>query len=139
MHNSFHFFPQRWSILSSDSSAGFTQESASLNDEARFLAGMPVHNTALEAYSHGRAWSGYGTAMEMDKAFDKQEQRQIARVREPGLRAICPARTAKERCTTCSAGRIFFTRTPSIRERLHLHPLCGTEPIAQRPGSREAL
>ncbi len=52
---------------------------ASLNDTARFLAGMPVTG-ALEPLTHDPAWQEHATAM--NEAWTRKERRQISPIRQ---------------------------------------------------------
>ena len=52
----------------------FAQTGAGPNDQALFLAGLPVRDSALDAYSHDPQWAEH--AIEMDKAWGKTERRQ---------------------------------------------------------------
>src|SRR5689334_4919102 len=57
----------------------FAQSGASPNDQARFLAGLPVRNSALDKFSHEPQWAEHATAM--DATWGKAEDRQLAKVR----------------------------------------------------------
>src|SRR3954462_1302673 len=61
----------------------FAQTGASPNDQARFLAGLPVRDSALAGYSHDPQWAEHATAM--DTAWGKAETRQLAKVRSWSL------------------------------------------------------
>lgn len=52
----------------------------SLNDQAKFLAGLPVRDSALDRFAHERTWVDHATAM--DAAFTKQYTRQLNKVRD---------------------------------------------------------
>ena len=55
------------------------QESPSPHDQARFLAGLPVRGSALEPWSHNRAYVEHATFL--DDAWRKKELRSLAKVR----------------------------------------------------------
>ena len=100
-----------------------------LNDEARFLAGLPVRGSALEAHAHSQAWMEHATAM--DGAFNKQEQRQLSRVRAWSS-AMVP--------DSGSAGTMYYMFSgPDFLYANAFYPnastyiLCGTEPVGNVP------
>lgn len=61
------------------STSAFAQQPPTLNETARFLAGMPVTG-ALEALTHDPAWQEHAKAM--DDAWAKKEQQQIWPIRQ---------------------------------------------------------
>ncbi len=105
------------------------QNSASLNDEARFLAGMPVHGSALEAHSHSQAWMEHATAM--DSAFNKQEQRQLAKVRAWSS-ANVPGSGSSATMYYMFSGPDFLYAN-AFYPNASTYILCGTEPIGNVP------
>ncbi len=105
------------------------QEPAALADQARFLAGMPVRGTTLEERAGGEAWATHATAM--DKAFNHQEQRQIARVRE-WAKANIPGAGSTQTAYYMFSGPDFLYANAFYPDS-KTYILCGTEPIGNVP------
>jgi hypothetical protein len=61
------------------STAGASAQSASANDTALFLAGVPVRGTALEPLSRDASWVTHAT--EFDTAWRDLEARQLSKIR----------------------------------------------------------
>jgi hypothetical protein len=57
----------------------FAQETATPNDTAKFLAGVPVRDTAFETLSRSAAWMDHAT--EFDRAWQQLDARQLAKIR----------------------------------------------------------
>ncbi len=109
--------------------AAFAQEGATLNDDARFLAGMPVRGTALDAYAHSPAWAEHATAM--DGAFDKQEQKQLARVRS-WAHGNLPGNDSKGTMYYMFSGPDFLYAN-AFYPNATTYILAGTEPVGAVP------
>jgi hypothetical protein len=59
--------------------SAYGDDAASTNDTARFLAGLPVRETPLEALSRNQAWVDHAT--DFDKAWKELESRQLGKIR----------------------------------------------------------
>src|SRR5688500_9812597 len=103
-------------------------QSPSPNDQARFLAGLPVRGSALEAYSGGTLWAEHAAAL--DAAWGKKEQRSLAQVRNW-------ARTYIGRAGTGTAYYMFsgpdFLYADVFFPNASTYILCGTEPVGAVP------
>src|SRR5688500_5321467 len=73
----FRYIVYALSILLTGLPSAVGQSSA--NEQARFLAGLPVRDSRVAEYARDRVWVDHATAM--DAAWGKQQQRQISRVR----------------------------------------------------------
>lgn len=101
----------------------------SFTDQARFLAGMPVRDSALDRFAHEQTWAEHATAM--DSAFDKQEQRQLGKVRS-WARSNVPG--------SGSSGTMFymfsgpdFLYANTFFPNATTYIMCGTEPVGAVP------
>jgi hypothetical protein len=65
-----------------------TATAATPDEVARFLAGLPMHKTSLEAVAQSPQWVRH--AMEFDDAWRKLESKQIARIRTWAPEALAP-------------------------------------------------
>jgi hypothetical protein len=57
----------------------FAQDTVSPDTTARFLAGLPVRDTPLDALSRNQSWVDHAT--EFDKAWNELDKRQISKIR----------------------------------------------------------
>ena len=105
-------------------------QSATPDNTAKFLAGLPVRGTALEALSRTAAWAEHAT--EFDKAWQKLDTRQLSKIRE----------WAPEFLATdySSRGPVFyFFSGPDILYAQAFYPnaatyvLAGLEPVGTPP------
>ena len=80
--------PSARSTASRTASAPRAQPVITLDEQARFLAGLPVTGP-LEPLTHTAAWKTH--AAELDAAWQKMEQRQLGKVRTWGHNAPDPA------------------------------------------------
>ena len=110
--------------------AAVAQEEASVNDTARFLAGLPVRDTPLEKYSRERAWSTH--AAEFDASWKTLESRQLSKIR-----AWAPENIGE---TYAESGPMFYMFSgPDILYAQAFFPnastyvLCALEPIGAVP------
>jgi hypothetical protein len=116
-------------LASAMASRLLAQDSASLNDEARFLAGMPVRGSALDAHSHSQAWMEHATAM--DSAFNKQEQHQLAKVRAWSSANVPGAGSSGTMYYMFSGPDFVYAN--AFYPNASTYILCGTEPIGNVP------
>jgi len=107
----------------------FAQNGVSLNDEARFLAGMSVHGSPIEDHTRSQAWMEHATAM--DSAFNKQEQRQLARVRA-WSKAMVPGSGGTGTMYYMFSGPDFLYAN-AFYPGASTYILCGTEPVGDVP------
>ncbi len=105
------------------------QTGASLTDQARFLAGLPVRGSALEAYSREALWVDH--ASELDGAWGKQENRQLANVRA-WARANVPGSGGGETMYYMFSGPDFLYAN-TVFPNASTYILCGTEPVGAVP------
>lgn len=114
-------------ILFALATAGLAQ-GPSPNDQARFLAGMPVRESALADYSRGTLWAEH--AATLDAAWGKKEQRSLAQVRQW-------ASTYIGRAGTGTAYYMFsgpdFLYADVFFPNATTYILCGTEPVGAVP------
>src|SRR5438046_2678852 len=109
---------------------GWTQES-SPNDQARFLAGLPVRGSTLENYTRDPAWAEHAT--ELDAAWGQTERRQIANVRAWAGNYISHAPST---VYYMFSGPDFLYAN-SFFPNASTYILCGTEPIGAVPDIRK--
>ena len=105
------------------------QEAPSPTDQAKFLAGLPVRDSALDQFAHERMWVEHATAM--DAAFNKTEQRQVARVRA-WARTNVPGSTDRSTMFYMFSGPDFLYANAFFPEA-STYILCGTEPVGAVP------
>src|SRR3954463_1940101 len=105
------------------------QEGASPNDQARFLAGLPVRNSALDAFAHDPQWAQH--AVEMDQAWGKAEERQLAKVRSFASSHV-PGSNSRDTMYYMFSGPDFLYAN-TVFPNASTYILCGTEPVGQVP------
>jgi len=106
------------------------QQAPSPNDQARFLAGLPVRESALEPWSHDRAYVEHATFL--DDAWRKKEQRSLSKVR--GWAATYAAEAYRDTGTMYymfSGPDFLYAHTFFPNASTYI--LCGTEPIGAVP------
>jgi hypothetical protein len=109
--------------------SAFAQEGTSLDDQARFLAGLPVRGSGLEAYSHDRLWVDH--AAELDAAWGKAETRQLASVRN-WARINVPGSSRAGTMYYMFSGPDFLYAN-ALFPNASTYILCGTEPVGAVP------
>lgn len=102
---------------------------SSANEQARFLAGLPVRGSHLAHLGRDRVWAEHATAM--DAAWGKQQQRQIAKVRSWAGHFLPESR---------GGGTVYymfsgpdFLYADAFFPNASTYILCGTEPIGSVP------
>src|SRR3954453_19495404 len=105
------------------------QEGASPNDQARFLAGLPVRNSALDAFAHDPQWAQH--AVEMDKRWGKTEERQLGKVRSFAASHV-PGSGSRDTMYYMFSGPDFLYAN-TVFPNASTYILCGTEPVGQVP------
>ena len=100
----------------------------SANDQARFLAGLPVRGSALEAYSRDPVWAEHASAL--DLAWGKKEQRQIASVRA-WANTFLPAGGGGTMYYMFSGPDVLYANLFFPNASTYI--LCGTEPVGAMP------
>jgi hypothetical protein len=116
-------------VLALSTSLLVAQDGASLNDEARFLAGLPVRGSALEVNAHTKSWMDHATGM--DSAFNRQEERQLAKVRA-WSQAMVPGANGGGTVYYMFSGPDFLYAN-AFFPQANTYILCGTEPIGNVP------
>lgn len=110
--------------------AGAAQAAVTPDETARFLAGLPVRGSALEAMARQKEWAEH--AVEFDKAWKELDTRQLAKIRAWAPEALGGAWTAKEPV-------FYFFSGPDILYAQTLFPqattyvLAGLEPVGAVP------
>jgi hypothetical protein len=101
------------------------QSGLTVNDQARFLAGLPVPGTPLEQYTGGAAWTNHATQLET--AWAKSQNRQITAAREWARLSVPGSQRA---------GTVFymfsgpdFLYANAFFPNASTYILCGTEPV----------
>ncbi len=123
----------RWialACLMAFTAPAFSQTGASPNDQARFLAGLPVRGSSLENYTRHDLWVEHASAM--DQAWGKQEQRQLARVRAWSRSFAPEAYGSKSPAFYMFSGPDFLYAN-AFFPNASTYILCGTEPIGAVP------
>ncbi len=106
------------------------EESATPNDTAKFLAGMPVRGTPLEALSREHAWVTHAT--EFDRAWQALDARQLSKIRAWAPEFLSDGYTAKD-------PMFYFFSGPDILYAQAFFPnastyvLAGLEPVGAPP------
>lgn len=117
-----------FAVLLLAAQAAFAQ-SASLNDQARFLAGLPVRGSALDRVEQNRVWAQHSS--EMDAAWGRQQQRQIARV-SAWSRTNLPESGSNGTVYYMFSGPDFLYAN-AFFPNASTYILCGTEPVGSVP------
>jgi hypothetical protein len=105
------------------------QSGVTVNDQARFVAGLPVSSAGLEPLTHSQVWQSH--AAQLDQAWSKSEQRQVlsarawARINVPGSQSGAPVYYMFSGPDFIYANAFFPNSSTYI--------LCGTEPIGSIP------
>jgi hypothetical protein len=97
------------------------QDAAAPNDNALLLAGLPVRDTPLEAFSRDPAWVEH--AAEFDKAWAELDARQISKIRAWGAEFPSAAYTSK-------GPLLYFFSGPDILYSQAFFPNAGTYVLA---------
>src|SRR6478735_9072075 len=109
--------------------SGASAQSMSVNDQARFLAGLPVRGTALDMFARDRVWVEHASAM--DAAWGKQQQRQIAKVRS-WAGTFLPDSGSNGTMYYMFSGPDFLY-AQAFFPNASTYILCGTEPVGAIP------
>src|SRR3954468_3484645 len=107
----------------------FAQGGAGPNDQALFLAGLPVRDSALDTYSHDPQWAEHAIAM--DKAWGKTERRQLANARAWSQAHVPGSSRSSPMFYMFSGPDFLYANT--IFPNASTYILCGTEPVGQVP------
>jgi hypothetical protein len=105
-------------------------QGASLTDQARFLAGLPVQGSALEHHTRNPFWMEHATAF--DRAWSKQLERQVARVSAWSRRYIPEAHGSGGTVYYMFSGPDFLY-AHTFFPNASTYILCGTEPVGNVP------
>lgn len=110
--------------------AGAARGAPAPDDEARFLAGLPVRDTPLESLSTSQAWTAH--AVDFDHAWAQLEKRQLQ-----AIQAWAPG--ALDHYYTDASPVFYFFSGPDFLYAHAFFPnastyvLCGIEPIGPLP------
>jgi hypothetical protein len=105
-------------------------QEVSPNDQARYLAGLPVRDTPLASYSLEAAWTDHAT--EFDTAWKTLDARQLTKIRAWSDEFLAPAASAADPLFYFFSGPdILYAQTffPSAST----YVLCGLEPVGSIP------
>ena len=106
------------------------QEAAKADETARFLAGLPVRDSALEPLTRQRAWAEHAT--EFDKAWKELDARQLARIRDWGAETLGEGFTARDAVFYPFSGPdILYAHT--FFPNASTYVLAGLEPVGAVP------
>lgn len=105
------------------------QSGPTLTDQARFLAGMPVRDSALDRFAHEQTWVEHATAM--DSAFNKQETRQLGKVRAWASGHVPEANSGGTMYYMFSGPDFLYANTFFPNASTYI--FCGTEPVGAVP------
>jgi hypothetical protein len=97
---------------------------------AKFLAGLPVRGTPLEAAALDPAWATH--AAEFDRAWTQLEQRQLAKIRAWGPQFLGPAYTDRGPMFYMFSGPDFLYAN-AFFPNASTYILCGIEPVGTIP------
>jgi len=110
--------------------AGTLHGAAAPDDEARFLAGLPVPYTALESLSRSPAWAAH--AAEFDSDWAELEKRQLAPIADWAPKAIGHFYTDDTPVIYFFSGPDFLY-AHAFFPKASTYILCGIEPIGPLP------
>lgn len=97
---------------------------------AKFLAGLPVRDTPLEAYVNVPGWTSHAT--ELDRAWKQVEERQLARIRAWAPQALGPAYEENGPMFYMFSGPDFLYANEFF-PNASTYILCGVEPVGPVP------
>ncbi len=110
--------------------AGSFAQEPTPNDEARFLAGLPVRDTPLATLSLDRAWVAHAT--EFDTAWKTLDARQLAKIREWSAQFLTEAAASQDPLFYFFSGPdILYAQT--FFPNASTYVLCGLEPVGEIP------
>lgn len=111
-------------------SSALAQQTATPDEVARFLAGLPVRGTPLDEQSRTAAWAEHATSF--DKAWQQLESRQLGKIRTWGPEFLGPQYASREPV-------FYFFSGPDILYANAFYPnagtyvLAGLEPVGTPP------
>jgi hypothetical protein len=97
---------------------------------AKFLAGLPVKDTALESYVNFPGWTNHAT--DLDRAWKQVEQRQLAKIRAWAPEALGPAYDDTGPMYYMFSGPDFLYAN-AFFPNASTYILCGVEPVGPVP------
>jgi hypothetical protein len=97
---------------------------------ARFLAGLPLRDTPLESYVNFPGWTNH--AIDLDRAWQQLEQRQLARIRSWAPEALGPAYQDTGPMYYMFSGPDFLYAN-AFFPNASTYILCGVEPVGPVP------
>src|SRR5687768_1386933 len=102
---------------------------SSANEQARFLAGLPVRGSHLADVARNPVWAEHATAM--DAAWGKQQQRQISKVRSWAGRFLPDSHAGGTMYYMFSGPDFLYA--DAFFPNASTYILCGTEPVGRVP------
>jgi hypothetical protein len=110
--------------------ATFAAGEANVNDQARFIAGMPVaEGSALAALTRDAAWQQHSG--EIDQMWERLESRSLGRARAWSANFVRASRSSSPCYYLFSGPDILYAKT--IFPFSSTYVLCGTEPVGSVP------
>ena len=100
------------------------------DETARFLAGLPMHGTALEETARNAAWVRH--AMEFDDAWRPLDTRQLVRIRTWAAQFLTPEYADRGNVLYCFSGPDFLYAQTFFPNAAN-YVLCGLEPVGALP------
>ncbi|HEV2841687.1 MAG TPA: hypothetical protein VGW39_10210, partial [Chthoniobacterales bacterium] len=97
---------------------------------AKFLAGLPVRGTALESHSNNAAWVTHAT--EFDRAWERLEKQQLAKIRKWAPEYLGPAYEENGPMFYMFSGPDFLYAN-AFFPNASTYILCGIEPVGPVP------
>jgi hypothetical protein len=97
---------------------------------AKFLAGLPVRGTPLEAHSFDSGWATHAT--DLDRAWERLEKQQLSRIRAWAPQALGPAYEDRGPMFYMFSGPDFLYAN-AFFPNASTYILCGIEPVGPTP------
>ena len=110
--------------------AGLFAVDATADATAKFLAGLPLRDTPLESYVNFPGWTNH--AIDLDRAWQQVEQRQLARIRSWAPEALGPAYQDTGPMYYMFSGPDFLYAN-AFFPNASTYILCGVEPVGPVP------
>src|SRR3954468_20069207 len=101
-----------------------------VDETARFLAGLPMHRTSLEGLAGNAEWVRH--AMEFDEAWRPFETRQLAQIRGWAAEFMMPEHADRENVFYYFSGPDFLYAVTFFPNASN-YVLCGLEPVGALP------
>jgi hypothetical protein len=112
-------------LLLLSAATALAQGGASPNEQARFLAGLPVNSAALDSFTHNSAWTEH--ASQLEAAWSKTEQRQLLNAREWARLSVPGSQRGGTMFYMFSGPDFLYAN--AFFPHANTYILCGTEPV----------